>query len=120
MSVFKLMRVVLLLSILFVILLSTWMTENRMAAWERPILVTIYPVMADDEAATERYVQRLEQEIFAEINAFFEREAGPYGDAGIPLPDGEAGLRPAARGARSGGPAGHRLVEPEDALVVHA
>jgi len=73
------MRVVLLLSILFVILLSTWMTENRMAAWERPILVTIYPVMADDEAATERYVQRLEQETFAEINAFFEREAGPYG-----------------------------------------
>ena len=32
MSTFKLIRIVLLLSILFVILVSTWMTEKQMAA----------------------------------------------------------------------------------------
>ncbi|NNJ65367.1 MAG: hypothetical protein HKP16_07365 [Xanthomonadales bacterium] len=79
MSVFKLMRVVLLLSILFVILLSTWMTEKRMAAWERPILVTVYPIVADEEAETARFVKSISENSFREVNAFFERESGPYG-----------------------------------------
>ena len=73
------MRIVLLLSIFFVILLSTWMTEKRMAAWERPILVTIYPVVADDLPETERFVRNIELAAFSEINDFFTREAGPYG-----------------------------------------
>lgn len=79
MSVFKLMRIVLLLSVFFVILLSTWMTEKRMAAWERPILVTVYPVIADDLPETDRYVRNIELADFAEINEFFARESGPYG-----------------------------------------
>lgn len=78
MSVFKLMRIVLLLSILFVIVVGTWMTERRMASWERPILVTIYPIIADDEAATERYVRDLREDDFDAVNAFMAREAGRY------------------------------------------
>ena len=70
MSVFKLMRIVLLLSILFVIVVGTWMTERRMASWERPILVTIYPIIADDEAATERYVRDLREYDFDAVNVF--------------------------------------------------
>ena len=78
MSVFKLMRVVLLLSILFVILLSTWMTEKRMAAWERPILVTVYPIIADGQEDTRRFVKKIDENAFRPVNAFFERESGPY------------------------------------------
>jgi hypothetical protein len=73
------MRIVVLLSILFVIVVGTWMTEKRMAAWERPILVTVYPIIADDEPATERFVKRIDKDTFREVNRFFEREAGPYG-----------------------------------------
>ena len=73
------MRIVVLLSILFVIVVGTWMTEQRMAAWERPILVTIYPIIADDEPATERFVKRIDEDTFDEVNHFFEREARPYG-----------------------------------------
>ena len=79
MSVFKLMRIVLLLSIFFVILFSTWMTEKRMAAWERPILVTVYPIVADDMPGTERFTRDIDVADFTEINDFFAREAGPYG-----------------------------------------
>ena len=60
MNLFKLIRIVLLLSLLFVIVVSTWMTEQRMAAWERPILVTIFPIVADDEAATLAFARDVE------------------------------------------------------------
>ena len=73
------MRVVILLSILFVILINTWMTEKQMAAWERPILVTIYPIAADDEPATLKYVESIDVEDFADVNRFMGRESGPYG-----------------------------------------
>lgn len=79
MSVFKLIRIVILLSIFFVILLSTWMTEKRMAAWERPILVTIYPIVADEEPETAKFARQIELDAFRDVNRFFDRESGVYG-----------------------------------------
>ena len=79
MSVFKLMRVVLLLSVLFVILISTWMTEERMSSWERPILVTIYPIVADGTAETRQFVDHLDVQAFEAINRFMTEQARPYG-----------------------------------------
>ena len=73
------MRVVILLSILFVILINTWMTEKQMAAWERPILVTIYPIAANDEPATLKYVENIDVKDFADVNRFMGRESRPYG-----------------------------------------
>lgn len=73
------MRIVLLLSIFFVILFSTWMTERRMAAWERPILVTIYPIVADDDPATSKFVDKIDESYFRDVNDFFNRESRPYG-----------------------------------------
>jgi len=79
MSVFKLMRVVFLLSIFFVILVSTWMTEKRMAAWDRPILVTIYPIAADDKPETLKFVEAIDVRAFDDVNRFMSRQAMPYG-----------------------------------------
>jgi len=73
------MRIVLLLSIFFVILFGTWLTEKRMAAWDRPILVTVYPVVADGSSATERFVRSLDAAAFDDVNEFFARASGPYG-----------------------------------------
>lgn len=73
------MRIVVLLSIFFVVLASTWMTEKRMAAWERPILVTIYPIAADDTAETLDFVENLDPALFEEVNRFMNRESAPYG-----------------------------------------
>lgn len=79
MSVFKLMRVVALLSILFVILVGAWMTEKQMAAWERPILVTIYPIVADEQRATLRFTKDIDESDFDPVNSFFSYASGPYG-----------------------------------------
>jgi len=73
------MRVVLLLSVLFAIVVNTWMTEKRMAAWERPILVTIYPIAVNEEPATLKFVEGLDETYFADINRFMNRESRPYG-----------------------------------------
>ncbi len=72
MNVFKLMRIVVLLSILFVVVVGTWMTEKRMASWQRPILVTVYPIVADGQPETERFVRGLDADAFDEVNEFFE------------------------------------------------
>jgi hypothetical protein len=73
------MRVVLLLSIFFVIVVGTWMTEKRMAAWDRPILVTIYPIIADEDESTAKFVEEIDARTFDEVNRFINREAQPYG-----------------------------------------
>jgi len=78
-TVFKLIRVVLLLSVLFVIIVSTWITEKRMANWDRPILVTIFPIVADDNPTTVKFARSVELSHFNGINEFMAREAIPYG-----------------------------------------
>lgn len=84
MSVFKLMRVVFLLSILFGIVASTWITEKRMAAWERPILVTVHPIAADRNPATLKYAREIDTQTFREVNRFFGSQSRPYGFAVTP------------------------------------
>ena len=79
MNFFKLMRIVVLLSVLFVIVVSTWMTEKRMAAWERPILVTIYPIAVDELPATLKFVDKIDVRDFDDINLFMETQSRPYG-----------------------------------------
>jgi len=78
-SVFKLFRVVLLLSILAAILYGTWQTEKQMASWDRPILVTIYPIAADGKKSTLEYARRLDADSFRPVNEFFSQQSGPYG-----------------------------------------
>jgi hypothetical protein len=79
MSVFKLIRIVFLLSIFFVILYSTWMTEKRMAAWERPITVTVYPILGDSDPKTASFARSIDEKTFDAVNRFFDRESGIYG-----------------------------------------
>lgn len=79
MSVFKLMRIVLLLSVLFVMLAGTWMDERRLAGWERPVWVTIYPIVADRDPQTRKHAEAIDAASFEEINHFFERDLSVYG-----------------------------------------
>jgi hypothetical protein len=78
-SVFKLIRIVLLLSILFVIVVGSWMAERQMAAWERPVLVTVYPLVVDDSQASLDYAKSIDSDYFRDVNLFFERHSKPYG-----------------------------------------
>jgi len=102
-SVFKLMRVVFLLSILFGIVASTWITEKRMAAWDRPILVTVHPIVADQSPATLKYARNVDSNTFDAVNRFFGEQSRPYGFAVTPafrfqVAPVEAGLPPPVPG----------------------
>ena len=78
MSVFKLLRVVALLSVLFVLVVGAWMTERRLASWENPVWVTVYPIAATPDAATVDYARSVTEDSFQAINDFLERELGLY------------------------------------------
>jgi len=84
-SVFKLLRIVFLLSVFFVILLGTWMDERRLASWERPIWVTIYPIVADDKPATLAHAKSITEDSFEAINRFFQRDLVLYGASLTPV-----------------------------------
>ncbi len=79
MNVFKLMRVVVLLSILLVLVAGTWLTEKRLASWDRPARVAVYPIVADDVAKTLDYAQNIDESSFVAVNEFMARESMPYG-----------------------------------------
>jgi len=78
-SVFKLFRVVFLLSILAAIVYGTWLTEKQMASWDRPILVTVYPIAADGKRSTLEYARQLDRHSFRAVNDFLSQQAWPYG-----------------------------------------
>jgi hypothetical protein len=79
MSVFKLIRITVLLSILLVVLVSTCMNERRLASWQQSVWVTVYPIVADQDAVTQAYASGLDEASFDEINQFFERDLQLYG-----------------------------------------
>jgi len=79
MNLFKVMRITALLSVLFVLVASSWITEKQMAAWDRPILVTVYPIAADNKPATLEFARTINADSFREVNRFFEQQSGPYG-----------------------------------------
>ena len=79
MTVFKLMRIVALLSILFVLVVGAWMTEKRLASWDRPAWVSVYPIIADETAKSIKYVESVDASTFAAVNEFMARQIMPYG-----------------------------------------
>jgi hypothetical protein len=77
--VFKLLRIGLLLLILLVVAGNQWLGAARLAAWDRTVWITVYPIPADNRPETLRYIEQLDPQQFVEISAFFTREAARYG-----------------------------------------
>jgi hypothetical protein len=64
-----------LLLILAVVGVSTWLEHYRSTRWREPLFVAIYPMAADLSPVTSGYVDALDGSQFADIDAFFRREA---------------------------------------------
>ncbi len=79
MSFFKLVRVVFLLTVLFVIVVGNWMTDRRLANWESPVWITVYPIVADGRSGTWDYVAKADTTFYQDINNFLDRESANYG-----------------------------------------
>lgn len=75
---FKALRVLILLLIFATVAQTAWLARSRANAWQNTLYVGIYPIMADDSAATRRYVEGLNKESFSAIDQFFAEEARRY------------------------------------------
>jgi hypothetical protein len=76
---FKQVRIALLLCLLLIISVTTCQDRLRTTRWNVPLYVALYPIAADDSAATHAYLAALDPERFQPIDRFFAREAGRYG-----------------------------------------
>ena len=85
MSFFRLLRITMLLSVLVIVAGNLWLTHARVSSWEKPIWMTIYPVVADDAPALLPYIESLGVDSFSDIGAFLARQGGAYGMA-LPTP----------------------------------
>jgi len=67
------------LTILVVVAGNQWLTGNRLASWEKPLWVTIYPVLLEPDPDIRRYAESLGADSFRDINGFFKRQGARYG-----------------------------------------
>jgi hypothetical protein len=76
---FRFLRIAILLTILVIVAGNQWLTGSRLSSWDRPLWVTIYPVLVDSDEDVLRYVESLEVASFGDINAFFVQQTKRYG-----------------------------------------
>jgi hypothetical protein len=77
--VWRLLRITVLLLVLAVVAEQTLVDRIRTTSWTEPLWIGIYPLNGDGSAAAARYVAGLTPEAFADIEAFYAREAHRYG-----------------------------------------
>ncbi len=65
--------------VLIIVAAGTWLTERRLANWERPVWVTFYPIPADSSEETRRFVRNVDEETYREIDQFFQKQADRFG-----------------------------------------
>lgn len=76
---FKAIRIGILLLILLFVVATTWLTKARSTDWNNSLWVKIYPINADGNDATARYIDGLKAGMFEDIETFVAREAKRYG-----------------------------------------
>lgn len=75
---FRYLRIAILLAILVVIAGQQWLTGKRLSSWEKPLWITIYPVLLDSDADTRRYTGSLNTDSFRDIGVFLKQQAARY------------------------------------------
>jgi hypothetical protein len=77
--VLKRLRIAVLLYVLLFVAAAQFFTARNMTDWDAPLWVDIHAVAGDDDVATRRYISGLSATEFADVEAFFAREAERYG-----------------------------------------
>ena len=76
---FRYLRIALLLTILIVVAGNQWLTGSRLSSWEKPVWMTVYPVLADPDADIRRYAENLKADSFQDIGVFLKQQAARHG-----------------------------------------
>jgi hypothetical protein len=75
------MRIAVLLYVLLFVAAAQFFSARHISDWDAPLWVDIYAVAGDHDPATQRYIEALRADEFAETEAFLAREAQRYGVA---------------------------------------
>jgi hypothetical protein len=78
---FRFLRIAILLTILLVVAGNQFLTDSRFSSWDKPLWITIYPVLAGPDADVRRYVESLKTDSFGDIGEFLRQQASRYGQA---------------------------------------
>jgi len=76
---FKFIRIAILLTILAVVAGNQLLTSNRFSSWEKPLWVTIYPILAEPGDGIRRYANSLKPDSFQQIGTFIGQQAARHG-----------------------------------------
>ena len=75
----KALRIFVLLVILLAVSVSTWLSQVRSTDWNNTLYVKIYPINGDGSEASQKYIDRLDQDAFGPVEDFMRRELERYG-----------------------------------------
>lgn len=75
----RVLRIVVLLLLLLTLAVSTWRTKARTTAWKETLQAVVYPMNADNSAASSAYIAQLKEEDFDDMQDFFATETARYG-----------------------------------------
>lgn len=86
MSIFKIVRVSLLLIILANVLISTYVTQPKITDWSNPVWVYIYPIIGDNNDATQQFVDSIDENHYVAMEQFLKAESNRHGrEIGNPI-----------------------------------
>ncbi|MCH7296496.1 hypothetical protein [Acinetobacter higginsii] len=72
----KNIRVACLLLVLLIVAINAYRDQNQ--DWNQPINVLLHPINADGLATTQQYIQQLQQDDFAEVKQYLEKNSQQY------------------------------------------
>jgi hypothetical protein len=78
---FRYLRIAILLTILLIVAGNQWLTGSRLNSWDKPLWITIYPVLAGPDTNVRRYAESLKTDSFEDIGVFLRQQASRYGQA---------------------------------------
>ena len=77
-TIFRRLRIAVLLLILVAVASATYLGNRRIASWHKPLTVAIVPVRTPGAPDVERYLASLKVEAMRDVAAFMDREARRY------------------------------------------
>jgi len=75
---FRQIRILFALIILFFVAASVYLTKERVTSWQKPLYVYIYPINGDGTQATQQYINALSDSTFSSIGRFMTQQAAQY------------------------------------------
>jgi len=76
---FRYIRIAILLTILVVVAGNQFLTGSRFSSWEKPVWITVYPILVEPDADIRRYVEGLKVDSFQDIGEFIRLQALRHG-----------------------------------------